>query len=1384
MSTTRPAWRTLGIVVIVLLLLGICFALFSYSYIWETRDYLTKRNLRAVGVLASQLKLKIDNYSGSVLPSLALAAKECEASNRPCALQALSQQAKTAAGSRSAPAQQPLRKDALSAAAGDRDRKKLFNAKLKETFLLAPSLKLEGPARFSGGQEPERVTIISPDRQSSQLTFEYSGPVAKVGYRVTFGVLATFDDLVGTFGKDVFDNILIVSSTKDDNTVIFQKPPSGAQVTRLNTVRDRKGAEVPFASVRSSSDVFELNLAGATYKAFLQPLRLATTRFPGDAFRRETVYGDWTVCGLVRADTFRTESLAISYTVVLVFLFVFVMVTASWPLLKLWSIRTGERLGRSDVILASISVLTISGLLTFFLADMYAYRRLDDTLDGQLERFAETIVTSFQSEVQQLERALKYLDDRMNDSTTAKFERRKIKILMDPELNLTPFHAYFEIVSQTGVDGMQVKKWTIKNAPTPLISVAERNYFKKIRKGQGWPLDFGDTSHSGTSNVQYWLEPIISWTTGETRVELSRQSDKTEQVVSITARLISLQHPVTPPGLGYAVLDEDGTVLFHSDLSRTLAENFVQECDGNRLLRSHLESRASEWINAAYMGRAHRLYIMPLRGLPWTLIVFRDKEIARTVNLEMLSAAIILYFCGGLVFLLPVLLFCMWRPDWMWPDPNRLADYKLLLAAHALLIVLSLSEFFVFRHHHVPFLAFLLPPFTFLLTYLELREGVDPSWRYRTVSLLLLMALPVLLLVFGAYDVDEARAGGGEHLVRLFVLTLVQAMAMYGILVFVLRPPQPFHRALNPSTRPLQKIGLRFRAAYLLLGTTLMLIISVAPALVIFRAAHDTEMETLVKHGQFHLAHSFAARDERVRDEYRGVALPSGYVENRICDRRDRHVGFFFDTRHVSVPIDQSSNCTSQEHLFEQAMEKVRPIYNDIAVETHELVHDATADCSFQWRSGKTYIELASVATATGALARFLPMQSDIPTLRWPATFWGWFGVAAMILLTLAIIYWLVRFVGKRIFLLDLFLPAPISAPVTDLGEVTENTLVLGMPHSGTSALLARFKPLDIRQIVAAGTWQEHMAQELSPEREIVAIDHFESAMDDPECNSLKLRLLEKFVHANRTLVVASACDPNDFPLSQPDQANGKPAKDEDEKVQQEELERAARYRDRWANVWSTFTRRVYVTATADTDDKLKMLQEAILASGFTPAVADKLHRECAPTERLRSIGIAIARSLAHAELSEEQVVIQVLDHARAYYRALWATCAREEKIALFDLAQDGFVNATPTVLQRLAERGLILRSPRVRLMNESFRRFAAETGVQEAVIALQKEEWSPWMAIRGTLVIAAIAVAMFVFLTQKELLNRSTAFIGAVSGGIPALVKLFDFFRERRTGV
>src|SRR5262249_14845295 len=150
----------------------------------------------------------------------------------------------------------------------------------------------------------------------------------------------------------------------------------------------------------------------------------------------------------------------------------------------------------------------------------------------------------------------------------------------------------------------------------------------------------------------------------------------------------------------------------------------------------------------------------------------------------------------------------------------------------------------------------------------------------------------------------------------------------------------------------------------------------------------------------------------------------------------------------------------------------------------------------------------------------------------------------------------------------------------------------------------------------------------------------------------------------------------------------------------------AAQYRDRWANAWSTFTRRIYATTNGDAANELKMLRRLASDAGFPEATANELFRECAPTAPLRRIGMAIAGSSQNADLGQEELTTEVLARARAYYRALWATCSKEEKMALFDLAQDGFVNATHPVLQRLGQHRLIVRDPRLRLMNESFRRF------------------------------------------------------------------------------
>jgi hypothetical protein len=163
-------------------------------------------------------------------------------------------------------------------------------------------------------------------------------------------------------------------------------------------------------------------------------------------------------------------------------------------------------------------------------------------------------------------------------------------------------------------------------------------------------------------------------------------------------------------------------------------------------------------------------------------------------------------------------------------------------------------------------------------------------------------------------------------------------------------------------------------------------------------------------------------------------------------------------------------------------------------------------------------------------------------------------------------------------------------------------------------------------------------------------------------------------------------------------------------------------------------------------------------------------------------MGVEIANLHRGRVLSNGELIDEVLDRARAYYRALWATCSREEKRALLYLAEDGFVNAAYLVLRRLVERGLVDPAPPLRLMNKSFRRFVIETGRAENIGAGPEEGWSPKRVIRGTFVIAMIGVAAILFVTQPQLLSLSTTFIGAAVAGIPAILKLFDLIRGTRT--
>ncbi len=178
------------------------------------------------------------------------------------------------------------------------------------------------------------------------------------------------------------------------------------------------------------------------------------------------------------------------------------------------------------------------------------------------------------------------------------------------------------------------------------------------------------------------------------------------------------------------------------------------------------------------------------------------------------------------------------------------------------------------------------------------------------------------------------------------------------------------------------------------------------------------------------------------------------------------------------------------------------------------------------------------------------------------------------------------------------------------------------------------------------------------------------------------------------------------------------------------------------------------------------------------------LESECAFTGRLQDVGAEICAQVNLAEASPEALLSEILERARPYYQGLWGTCSKEEKVALFDLAQDGFLNSENPGVYRLVNKRLVVRAPHLRLLNESFRRFIVAAGRVEPV-----EAWGPesatsrWGLLKAPLAGVLALVAVFLFVTQPQVFQSSIGFVAALSAGLPALFKLFDIFRRGQQG-
>src|SRR5262249_33645404 len=148
-------------------------------------------------------------------------------------------------------------------------------------------------------------------------------------------------------------------------------------------------------------------------------------------------------------------------------------------------------------------------------------------------------------------------------------------------------------------------------------------------------------------------------------------------------------HPVLPPDVEFAVIDDEGNVFFHSDADRNRVENLFAETEPAQLLRSVVYARNQATLDLRYWGTDVRAHVEPVHGPPLTVVALHHRGALEMANVQALLVALafILLYAAlfGLALVALALLRPGYRPEWLWPAPERSNDYVRLLVLYSLL---------------------------------------------------------------------------------------------------------------------------------------------------------------------------------------------------------------------------------------------------------------------------------------------------------------------------------------------------------------------------------------------------------------------------------------------------------------------------------------------------------------------------------------------------------------------------------------------------------------------------------------------------------------------------------------------------------------------------
>ena len=762
-------------------------------------------------------------------------------------------------------------------------------------------------------------------------------------------------------------------------------------------------------------------------------------------------------------------------------------------------------------------------------------------------------------------------------------------------------------------------------------------------------------------------------------------------------------------------------MLFHSHQERNLRENLFDELSTDRALQSAVFARSADFFDAKYWGVEHRVYTRPIAGTTWTIVVLLDKTMLWTLNLETFTGAIILFVAYLLGLVLWFLFLCRkthLTAPWAWPDESKVAAYRQLTVVYVFTaVILFLIQKSDEHLSHALVSVLLLSILVILLTYIRLNDPLFKKCSGWKKKPIYYIILGVVVVWALAVILNPHDDLQGSELSSL-VPHLLLDLCLFGIgFGFIITP------RCDKVYQKLTSEG--YRTSYVLGMLALALLTSVYPASIFFRMSHNVQSELFVKYAQLNLGRSLEQRTERIRESYSKVMLSpqrEEALQRLVLESRGVYAGIFFGTTFNQNIAPDSCGCRSRAGQISEDLGKkwlfhlLTAPYSEASTEMRELLHTTSADSSIIW--------LPDTLRGRKLLLHLEDAKRQDTVHLWtPVPRFGEWNILSRLT------FWTVLLLSGLLYLLFVLVK-----------NVAQQFFLIDVTVPGQDGLADILRRKIESNILVLNTTRDSV-QPLLGTSSVHILDLAQTSWDKIWVDVEGVPSLP----ADKVIVV----DHFEYRMhDSPENCN---------KLRLLEL------------LIYTYGRTVVLVSTVDPLFEFSF--------GRPPEGQQEETHRSDELERWKSVLGTCMRVFVMDKGHHEEV----LESSRARYHRLWATCSGDERRVLLHVAVGGFVSPkNQAVVSALLQRGLLARTPNLRVMNKTFGTFLmSEQNTREVARLDARSVRTGWSSMRVPFLLLLLGAALFLFITQQAVLNTTMAFISTAAALLPALFRLFGMLTE-----